>query len=36
MHYPNATEPGPTYVFTCPVHGRILLGPDGVADQQPE
>jgi hypothetical protein len=33
---PNATEPGPTYVFVCGVHGRILLGPDGVARQQPQ
>jgi hypothetical protein len=29
------TAAGPTHVFTCPRHGRILLGPDGFARQQP-
>jgi hypothetical protein len=29
------TEDGPTHVFSCPRHGRLILPPDGRLRQQP-
>jgi hypothetical protein len=29
------TDPGPTHVFSCPRHGRLILAPDGRVRQQP-
>jgi hypothetical protein len=26
---------GPTYIFTCMIHGRLILPPDGRVRQQP-